>query len=310
MTTRFSVGLAVPVLNAEAHLPAFFAGLRAQTRQPDRILFIDSSSADATRALLQRADYPCRVIRREDFDHGGTRQQAVVWLGDVDILIFMTQDAIPAHPEAIAKLVRSFENPRVGLAYGRQLPRPGAKAIESHARLFNYGGESRIKSRADIGRLGIKTVFVSNSFAAYRRQALQAVGGFPSGLIFGEDTYVAAKMVLADWQIAYCADACVYHSHHYNLRQEFRRHFDIGVFHARESWLRMAFGHAVGEGLRYVGSEWRYLLRENPALLPAACLRAGLKLAGYKLGKMERLMPVGMKARLSMNGGFWRRHRG
>lgn len=310
MTSRLSVGLAVPVLNAEAHLPGFFQGLRAQSRQPDRILFIDSSSEDATPTLIRHAGYLCRAIRREDFDHGGTRQQAALWLGDVELLLFMTQDAILSHPEAIAHLVQAFDDPRVGMAYGRQLPRPGAKAIEAHARLFNYGGESRIKSRADIETLGIKTVFVSNSFAAYRREALRAVGGFPSGLIFGEDTLVAAKMVLADWRVAYCADARVYHSHHYSLMQEFRRHFDIGVLHARESWLRMFFGHAVGEGMRYVGSEWRYLLRENPALIPAACLRAGLKLAGYKLGKMERWMPAGLKKHLSMNGGFWRRRCG
>ena len=112
---------------------------------------------------------------------------------------------------------------------------------------------------ADAAELGIKAAFMSNSFAAYRREALMAVGGFPKHVIFAEDMYVAAKMLMAGWKVVYEGSACCRHSHNYTIIEEFRRYFDMGVFHAREPWIRENFGGAGGEGLRYVKSELKYL---------------------------------------------------
>jgi rhamnosyltransferase len=158
---------------------------------------------------------------------------------------------------------------------------------------------------SDSPKFGIKTAFISNSFAAYRRTALLSVGGFPSNTILSEDTYVAAKMLLAGWKIAYCADAMVYHSHNYGFIEEFKRYFDIGVFHAREPWIRQAFGQAEGEGMRYVRSELKYLWSKDYKLIPSAILRTILKLLGYKLGFMEQKIPMWLKVHLSMNKQYW-----
>ncbi|HQS03619.1 MAG TPA: glycosyltransferase, partial [Halothiobacillus sp.] len=227
-------------------------------------------------------------------------------LPDADIIVFMTQDAILANAFALENLVRAFDDPDVGVAYGRQLPHSDAKPLGSHARLFNYPSKSYVATLADRERMGIKAAFSSNSFAAYRRSALMAVGGFPRNIILGEDTFVAAKMLLAGLKVAYQADALVYHSHDYSLRQEFRRYFDIGVFHAREAWLLDAFGKPEGEGGRFVRSELFYLFKQAPWLIPSALLRTGLKYLGYRLGRAERGLPLGLKRLFSMHRGFWR----
>jgi len=52
----------------------------------------------------------------------------------------------------------------------------------------------------------------------------------------------------------------VFHSHDYSFLDEFKRYFDIGVFHTNTSWLQQTFGGASGEGLRFVISEMRYLM--------------------------------------------------
>jgi len=193
----------------------------------------------------------------------------------------------------------------VGVAYGRQLPAPEATPIAAHARLFNYPVKSYVRSAADISAYGIKTAFLSNSLAAYRRSALLAVGGFPSSVILSEDTMVATKMLLSGWKITYCAEATCYHSHNYTLIKEFQRYFDIGVFHAREAWYLQALGGAEGEGKRFVLSELRYLRRHAPALMPAALLRSAFKLIGYRLGRLEHYLPRYVKRAFSMNRGFW-----
>ena len=45
-----------------------------------------------------------------------------------------------------------------------------------------------------------------------------------------------------------------YHSHNYTFFEEFKRYFDVGVFHEKESWILEEFGQASGEGANYVKS--------------------------------------------------------
>ena len=192
-------GLVIPTLNAGGHLDHLLPALQEQTLCPAKFLVIDSSSDDDTVARLQAAGAEVRIISRDSFDHGATRQLAVDMLTDVEFVVFLTQDAIPAHPEAFSKLLAPFEEPAVGITYGRQLPAPGAGPIGAHARLFNYPERSHVRRMADAQRYGIKTIFCSNSFAAYRRDALMDCGGFPSRTIFGEDMLVAAALVQSGW---------------------------------------------------------------------------------------------------------------
>lgn len=131
------------------------------------------------------------------------------------------------------------------------------------------------------------------------------VGGFPKHVIFAEDMYVAAKMLMAGWKVAYEGSACCRHSHNYTIGEEFRRYFDMGVFHAREPWIRQTFGGAGGEGLRYVKSELKYLGLSRLYLWPSSILRNACKLLAYKLGQKEHLLPFGIKRKLGMYKGYW-----
>jgi len=299
--------LVIPTLNAAAHLDELVPAIKAQKFQPARWVVVDSGSTDGTPDALAEAGAEMILIDKKDFDHGGTRQMVVDHLLNVEIVLFMTQDAVPADEEAFGRLVSVFDNDRVGAAYGRQIPHLDAGPIGSHARIFNYPDESHMLTRDDIAVHGFKATMMSNSFSAYRRTALSAVGGFPSGTIFGEDALVAAKMLLSGWTKYYVADATVRHSHDYSLAEEFRRYFDVGVFHNREAWMRERFGTAEGEGMRFVLSELRYLLGHGAYLVPSAVVRTGLKYLAYRLGLMEGRLPLALKTWLSMHKGFWRR---
>jgi rhamnosyltransferase len=294
----------VPTLNASAGWPVF-AGALLGCVGADRVLIVDSASTDGTADLARRANFQVAEISRSEFNHGGTRQWAAALVPDAEILIYLTQDAILADRDAIANLLLTFDDPEVGATCGRQLPRHEADPIEVHARLFNYPAESNVRSLEARERLGIKSIFISNSFAAYRRRAFEAVGGFPTDVIFGEDTVLAGKLLLNGWKVAYAGNACVYHSHSYTVVEEFRRYFDIGVLHTRESWLLQEFGRANGEGKRFVLSELKYLLRTDASLIPLALTRTAAKLAAYRLGKMERVLYNPVKRRLSMHRHFW-----
>ena len=298
--------LIIPTRNAGPLWKRVLTEIAAQNLQPDRKLIIDSASNDETAALARAAGFAVLGIAQADFDQGGTRQLGAGHCIDCELLIYLTQDVVLAQANAFAQLTAAFADPRVAIAYGRQLPREGATPTEAHARAFNYPETSHVRTLADAGRLGFKAAFSSDAFGAYRRAALLAAGGFPRRIIFGEDSHAAATLLLRDWKIAYCAGALAAHSHDYTVAQEFRRYFDIGVFHQTEAWILQKFGSPGGEGRRFVQSELAYLRRHAPGLIPEAFCRTVAKWLGYQLGRREHLLPMAAKRSLSMNRGYWK----
>lgn len=303
MALNFAV--CVPTLNAGPQWQRWLDTTLAGLGPTMRLVVVDSCSDDDTATLAHNAGAEVISIDRQTFNHGGTRNKLLHELGDCDVVIFMTQDAYILDSAALTILCQSFENPNVGAAFGRQLPHHDATPVAAHARSFNYPAESRVVSQADIPTLGIKTAFLSNSFAAYRRQALIDAGGFPSHVILSEDMMAGARLLKQGWKLAYNAEACVYHSHNYSIHEEFKRYFDIGAFHAQETWLIEWLGSAEGEGMRFIRSEARYLLKHAPLALPSALLRTFAKYLGYRLGRYEKQLPTRLKKKLSMHSQFW-----
>ena len=297
-----------------------------------QVVVVDSGSTDGSLELSQQAGFAILKTSAQDFNHGATRQWAlnqgflnpkltpppdfIVFLTQdailaastpPDFIVFLTQDAILAKPNALEELLQAFQDPQVAAAYGRQLPKPEAHWLEAHTRSFNYPDASRTVQLQDKASLGIKACFLSNSFAAYRLQALMALGGFPAHLPLGEDTFTAAKLLLSGQSLRYQASADVYHSHNYNGLQDFQRMFDTGVFHAQNPWLLQSFGKAEGEGAKLVRSQWQSLQQQPhfmQGLLQWLSTNA-LKLLGYKLGRSHQWLPKALVKKLAMNKVFW-----
>lgn len=301
--------LIIPTLNAANHFPALMNAIKGQSLQPCEIIIIDSSSSDKTANIAK--DYGCRVktISRESFDHGGTRTLASQ-MAQGEIVLFLTQDALPADNHAFKRLIECFVDTRTAAAYGRQLPYPSATVWGRSLRLFNYDEKSHLRTLDEKKFYGLKTAFLSNSFCAYRTSALQEIGYFKDNLILGEDMIAGALLLKKEYALAYEAEAHVYHSHDYTLWQEFKRYFDIGVLHRNESWLLEEFGKIEGEGLHYVLSELRFLISNHKSyLIFYSLLRNFAKYIGYKLGKIHSLLPIRVVKHMSMHHGWWNKMR-
>ena len=305
MTTAIS--LIIPTYKAEKYLPALLEKLKNQTISFELII-IDSSSADRTIEIAKQFTDKIIVIPQSEFDHGGTRTKAAK-LATGEILIYLTQDALPVNEYAIENIVKVFEDKAVGAAYGRQMPYEDSSLFGKHLRNFNYTAHSYKRTLKDKETFGIKTAFLSDSFAAYRKSMLDEIGWFKDELILGEDTYAGAKMLFAGHTLAYVSEAQVYHSHSYTILEEFKRYFDIGVFHQCESWIPEEFGKPEGEGMRYIKSEFLYLLKNDAwYLLPEFLMRNGMKYLGYKMGQnYQKLSPLWMKY-LSMHCRWWEKN--
>jgi rhamnosyltransferase len=301
------LSIIIPTYNPGILIRNIFETIKSYSQRLDsEIIIIDSSSTDGSLDFLEKENVKVIRIPKSEFNHGGTRNKAA-HLAKGDILVYLTQDAIPVDSHSIEKLIKPLvEDTKIGMAYGRQLPHANADFFGAFARNFNYPEESQIKTLKDVNKLGIKTVFVSNSFAAYRKEYLMEVGGFPTNTILSEDTYVAARMLKKGWAIAYVAEAQVYHSHNYTIIEEFKRYFDIGVFYGREKWILKEFAQAEGEGAKFVLEQLRAIIKEKKYyLIPSFFARNAMKFLGYRLGIYEKIIPLSMKKKISMHKQFW-----
>ncbi|CCH02967.1 rhamnosyltransferase [Fibrella aestuarina BUZ 2] len=300
------VAVIIPTYNAEFYLPDLLRALKQQSLSHELIV-IDSESEDTTQDILHDNNVRTVSIKKSTFNHGSTRNLGLT-LTDADIVIYMTQDAIPYNNDTLLNIVTFLESSdSIAMAYGRQVPYPHTGILGQLARLANYPGESIIKSKEDIPLLGIKTCSCSNSFAAYKRKELINIGSFPDDIILGEDVTVGAKLILEGKSIAYVADSVVYHSHDYTLMEEFKRYFDIGVFHKDEHYLLKEFKAAESEGIKYVAYEIKYLVKNSHfLLLPSQLTRTLLKYLGYKLGYYYKYLPANLILNLSMHNRFWK----
>lgn len=245
-------------------------------------------------------------ISRQEFDHGGTRRRAARQ-SDADVMVMMTQDAIPADDKLIENLVLPLEREEVAVSYARQLPKADAGEIEKYTRKFNYPDVSVIKSVKDIPALGIKTFFCSNVCAAYKKEVYDSLGGFVKHTIFNEDMIYAGKAVKAGYKIAYAADARVYHSHNYTGKEQFRRNFDLGVSQAQHPEVFAGIS-SESEGIIMVKKAASHLWKNGyKKQVLQLIYMSGCKFAGYRLGKGYRKLPKKLILSCTANKNFWLR---
>lgn len=303
---RLSVSLIIPVLDGAGTLPEFFAALSMQDMSVGEIIVGDSESDDSSVEICRNNGARVISIPRGQFDHGGTRT-LLAKEAKGNILVFCTQDAIMGSTTSLRNLIQPLQkDASLCCSYGRQLPAPDATLLAAHLRHFDYPEQSEKRTFADRSRLGLKTVFISNSFAAYKKDRLAAAGYFKNGLIFGEDTCTLGRLIEAGETVYYAAEATVYHSHNYNLTEEFKRSFDIGVLHSSEEWLLQTYGKAEGVGKVYVRSAFdRIIAKRKYTILLDWLLRSAAKFTGYKLGRNYKNMSEQLCAKLSMNRRWW-----
>lgn len=308
INSRPSLAVIIPTKNGASWLEQLLSMLKKQTFPPEEIILIDSSSTDTTHSIAKKYQAKFLSIPACEFDHGGTRNLAILNTS-AEITIFMTQDAIPANQYAIEHLVRPLQNDteqKIAAVYGRQLPNSEATIFAEHLRVFNYGNQSFTRCWQDRHAYGFKTIFISNSFAAYRKSVLEKIGYFPENHIFGEDACAVAALLEHGYHVAYASDATVFHSHNYCLRDEFRRYFDIGVFHACRSDLLEKFGTPEGSGRQFVHSELFFIWKKRKYFKMAESLLRNLaKFIAYRLGKRYKILPLPIAKKISMQRQWW-----
>ena len=284
------VDVIIPTYKPDERLFELVDKLRNQTKKPARIILMNTEQKyieNLTRGRRYESfmkEVEIRNVSAWEFDHGKTRNEGAKD-SNADVLIFMTQDAVPEDETLFEKLLLPLRNGEAEVSYARQIPREDASLAERFSREFNYPDKSVVKSAADLETMGIKAFFCSNACAAYRRDVFEMLGKFPVNMIFNEDMVFAHKVITNGFRIAYVADAHVIHSHNYTNMQQFHRNFDLAVSQKMHPEAFEGIS-SESEGIAYAKKAFKYFREKgHPLKFFPFAITCAYRLRGYKLGK-------------------------
>ena len=171
------ISLIATVLNAGDHVGGFLASIAAQTRVPDEIVIVDGGSTDGTLAALRAADGitlieepGANISRGRNLAIAGSAHEAIV-VADADCTY---------GPEWLAALVAPLEaGADVAMGWTEPIVDSLLGACVSSLGLPLAPDE-----------VDPATFMPSARSVAFRREAIDAVGGYPEWLAIGEDMWV------------------------------------------------------------------------------------------------------------------------
>lgn len=276
------ISVIIPTYKAEKKIKQLLNNLIQQTLSPYEIIIIDSSSDDKTLQLAKNMGAQTLQIPKSQFNHGETRNMAA-HNATGEVLLFMTQDAIPADKYLIEKLISPLNIDNVVASFARHIPYENATPLEEFARRFNYPEKEYIRGKEDIQSFGIKTFFFSNVCSAVKKNIFFDVGAFPR-VKANEDMILSAKLITKGFKIAYVPEAKVIHSHNYFLSKQFIRYYNIGSSLRNNKWI-LDLTRLEGEGIKFLKEEIIFLKdRHKYQWIPYAIVEAITKYIGYRLG--------------------------
>jgi rhamnosyltransferase len=281
--SSMNISVIIPTHNAGLYLQELLSRIAKQDLPPTEIIIIDSSSSDNTTDIAKKNGAFVMTTPKESFDHGRTRNTAA-FQARGEILVFMTQDALPANASLIRLLTAPLQHGEIVAACGRHLPKDDASPLEVFSRHFNYPEKGSIKGIEDIQKFGIKTFFFSNVCSAFRKDIFVKIGMFPERVRANEDMIIAARLILNGYRIAYIPEATILHSHNYSLLNQFRRYYNIGASLRHNSWI-FRYARPEGEGLKFIKKQMSYVMKQhNYRWVPYIFLEMIMKYAGYRIG--------------------------
>jgi GT2 family glycosyltransferase len=293
---------------------------RLNTRDFEVIVVDNRPALTQTRDLVDGFVAPCRVRYVAEPRPGlaQARNTGVAVAHDATYVAF-TDDDVVVDPEWLAWLLEPFTQPEVHAVTGLVMPLGLGSLAEKRFEHYAGFGKGVSAARYDLGEHAAAERFLypywggmfgSGNSMAFRRDALDAVGGFDPALgagtptAGGEDLAAFTDVVLNGGQIVYAPRALCWHEHRGDeqaLRKQVR---DYGIGLTAVLW-------------RYLVGDRRFaarLVRSLPAIVALTRSRgaereldqmpadlARLELRGRLLGPW-RYMVSRRQAQVSMNG--------
>jgi|GEM_PF-2918384 len=232
---KYKVSIVMPTYNGEEFLENVLEIIKNQkTDFSFELIVVDSGSTDRTIEIIKHAEVPnCSfyTIKKGTFNHGLTRNFGVS-KSCGEIVVLLTQDAVPVDKNWLANIVNSYKNESVVALYVRQIPRDNCNLI--------------IGRRVDTGFTGLKKSYLTDvcdfetydSLSPFEKYKLTNFDDVCSSFRrsfweknpykktnFAEDLRFGIDVVLSGERIFYNAETAVVHSHDYSFSDAYKRFY-------------------------------------------------------------------------------------
>jgi cellulose synthase/poly-beta-1,6-N-acetylglucosamine synthase-like glycosyltransferase/peptidoglycan/xylan/chitin deacetylase (PgdA/CDA1 family) len=196
------VSIVVPAYNEAAVIEAAVRSL-AESDYPDlEVIVVDDGSTDGTGTLVDGLGLPgVRLISQVNSGKSAALNTGTAG-SDKEIIVTVDADTV-FEPRTLRRLVRSFSDPKVGAVAGNTKVgnRSGILGRWQHIDyVMSFNLDRRLYDVLEC------MPTVPGAIGAFRRDALDSVGGFSSATL-AEDTDITIALCRAGWRIVYAEDA-------------------------------------------------------------------------------------------------------
>lgn len=298
------VSIIIPTKNAGSRFNLVLEGIFAsRVSFSYEIIVVDSGSIDGTKRLIGSYSIKLIEIAPSSFSHGGSRNIGADNARG-EILVYLSQDAIPKGEGWLANLTAGFNDPDVAGIFGRQIPNEDASMLERFFLQYVYPDYRIVKDSLDPDNCALQDIFFSDVFSAIRRCEWKG-NRFKDDLIMSEDQAWARDMLMKNKKIIYEPAACVFHSHNYSIRKLIMRNFDSGL--SLKSIVNAPFRRNLFYEVRYIKSAMSHFLKDKLCrCLAVFPFYEFFRLLGFLAGRHSRFLPLWLKKALSENKAYWK----
>ncbi len=207
------VSIVIRCYNEEKYIGRLLNGISQQTEKDIEIIVVDSGSTDATVAIA--AQYPIKLlqIRPEDFSFGRSLNLGCE-AASKEFIIIPSAHVYPTYRNWISSLIEPFNDPKIGLVYGKQRGDQVTKFSENQVMR---------KWFPDVSNPDQNNPFCNNANAAIRKSLWEEFK-YNEDLTGLEDTDWAKRIMAAEYKVFYCADSEIIHVHDESSKQTYNRY--------------------------------------------------------------------------------------
>jgi cellulose synthase/poly-beta-1,6-N-acetylglucosamine synthase-like glycosyltransferase len=255
-----SVAVLVPARNEATLAPLVLEALSRLDYPAERLSFvlIANGCTDDTAAIFRawaakRAD--TQVIDQPNPMGKAAALNAGFRVALADIIAVVDADLRPL-PNFLRELVRPFADDTVGGAAAYLAPENADQNfVTRYAAVTTW--VHQLVTSAGTDRLGLNPPTLGA--AAYRRAAIETIGGFPAVPV-GDDVATSGRLSRRGWRISFVPGAVAYNTLVANLRQYWRQHirWSRSTFHIRPQRERTARTVSLAQRLETVAASVGY----------------------------------------------------
>jgi cellulose synthase/poly-beta-1,6-N-acetylglucosamine synthase-like glycosyltransferase/spore germination protein YaaH/peptidoglycan/xylan/chitin deacetylase (PgdA/CDA1 family) len=201
------ISVLIPCFNEEKVIESSVRRILASNWARLEVLVLDDGSQDHTAEVVRRAFADEPRVTLMAFENGGKARALNRGLTRAQGDVVVALDADTLFPsDTLAKLARWFGDPAIGAVAGNALV-GNRRNLITRWQALEYVTAQNLERRA-LAALGAVTV-VPGAVGAWRRSALEALGGYPDDTL-AEDQDLTLAMQRAGWRVEFDPEARAY----------------------------------------------------------------------------------------------------